>query len=51
MNKVYANDIVKGLAKKAHSIFTVLDVTQCTPLFKSVQHAPKFLEVFNEVFV
>ncbi|XP_074620808.1 ATP-dependent DNA helicase RecQ-like [Acropora palmata] len=45
----YANDIVEGLEKKAHSIFTVLDVTECTPLF-SVQHALKILEVFNEVF-
>ena len=45
----YANDIVEGLEKNAHSIFTVLDVTECTPLF-SVQHALKILEVFNEVF-
>ena len=45
----YANDMVEGLEKKAHSIFTLVDVTECTPLF-SVQHALKILEVFNEVF-
>ena len=45
----YANDIMEALEKNAHSIFTVLDVTECTPLF-SVQHALKILEVFNEVF-
>ena len=40
---------MEGLEKKAHSVFTVLDVTECTPLF-SVPHALKILEVFNEVF-
>ena len=42
----YANDTVEGLEKKVHSIFTVLDIRECTPLF-SVQRAVKILDVFN----
>ena len=45
----YGDGIVDVLVEKAHTIFTVQEVTEYIPLF-SIHHALKILEVFHEIF-